>query len=121
MMGQSFILTVDHNPRNLELLSQFLDQAGYQTMLAASMEEFDQAMARGEEIELALVDIAGFDSRIWRCCEKLRDRNIPLLIISPRQSAAIQETSIAHGAQSVLIKPLAVKELLGIMRSLLEN
>src|SRR2546430_1284352 len=121
MPGQSFILTVDHNPRNLELLSQFLGQAGYQTILATGMEEFDQAMASGEEIELALVDIAGFDSRIWECCKRLRDRNIPLLIISPKQSAAIQQTSLAHGAQSVLIKPLVVRELLGIMRSLLED
>jgi DNA-binding response OmpR family regulator len=121
MTDKSFILAVDHNPRNLELLSQFLGKAGYQTILAASMEEFDQATAREEAIGLALVDIAGFDSRIWNCCEKLRDRNIPLLIISPKQSAAIQETSISHGAQGVLIKPLVIKELLGVIRSLMEE
>ena len=121
MTGQSFILAVDHNRRNLELLSQFLGQAGYQVLTAASLEEFEQALAKGEEIGLALVDIAGFDKRIWECCEQLRDRDTPLLVISARQSAAIQEASFAHGAQGVLIKPLMVKQLLEIIRGLLEE
>jgi len=118
---QSFILAVDRNSRSLELLSQFLGQAGYQTILAASMEEFDRAPVSEEKIGLALVDIAGFDSRIWDCCEKLRIRNTPLLIISPKQRSALQETSISHGAQGVLIKPLVIRELLGIIRSLIED
>jgi DNA-binding response OmpR family regulator len=121
MTDQSIILAVDHNPRNLELLSQFLGQSGYQILTAASLEEFDAALAKVEEIGLALVDIAGFDIRIWERCEQLRDRDTPLLVISGRQSAAIQEASLAHGAQGVLIKPLMVKELLGIIRGLLEE
>lgn len=120
-MGESYILAVDHNSRNLELLYQFLNQAGYQILPAVSLEEFDQAIANEKEIMMALVDIAGFDGRIWDYCERLRDRNIPLLVISPRQSAAIRETSLSHGAQSVMIKPLVVRELLGVIQSLLEH
>jgi DNA-binding response OmpR family regulator len=121
MKATSMILAVDHNHRNLELLSQFLVREGYQTRPAATLEEFDQALAEANGIGLALVDIAGFDRAIWERCEELRHHKIPFLVLSPRQSAAIQQASLTHGARGVLIKPLVVRELLGLIRSLLEE
>jgi DNA-binding response OmpR family regulator len=115
------ILAVDCNHRNLELLSQFLGREGYQTRTAATLEEFDQLLAEAEGIGLALVDITGFDRNIWERCEGLRHHKIPFLVISPKQSAALQQVSLTHGAHGVLIKPLIVKELLGFIRSLLDE
>ena len=121
MKAIAVILAVDRNHRNLELLSQFLVREGYQTRPAATLEEFDQALAEANGIGLALVDIAGFDRAIWERCEELRHHKIPFLVLSPRQSAAIQQASLTHGARGVLIKPLVVRELLGLIRSLLEE
>jgi DNA-binding response OmpR family regulator len=115
------ILAVDHNHRNLELLGQFLGHEGFRIRPAATLEEFDQALAEANSIGLALVDIAGFDRTIWERCEGLRHHKIPFLVLSPRQSAAIQQASLTHGARGVLIKPLVVRELLGLIRSLLEE
>jgi len=115
------ILAVDHNHRNLELLDQVLGREGFQIRPAATLEEFDQALAEANGIGLALVDIAGFDRTIWERCEGLRHHKIPFLVLSPRQSAAIQQASLTHGARGVLIKPLVVRELLGLIRSLLEE
>ncbi len=119
MIGNSTILAVDRNQRNLELLSQFLNKEGYQIVTASSFEEFARAIDLPDKIGIALVDISGFDRRIWDCCEQLRSHAIPFLILSPKQSAAIQQESLCHGARSILIKPLAVKQLLGIVHSLL--
>jgi DNA-binding response OmpR family regulator len=121
MKAIPMILAVDRNHRNLELLSQFLGREGYQIRTAATLEEFDQVLAEATGIMLALVDITGFDRTIWERCEGLRHHKIPFLVLSPRQSAAIQQTSLSHGARGVLIKPLIVKELLGLIRSLLEE
>jgi DNA-binding response OmpR family regulator len=121
MNARPVILAVDHNHRNLELLSQFLGREGYQTRTAATLEEFDQVLAGANSIGLALVDIVGFDRTIWERCEALRHHKIPFLVLSPRQSSAIQQTSLSHGARGVLIKPLIVRELLGVIRSLLEE
>lgn len=121
MKATSMILAVDRNHRNLELLSQFLGREGYQTRPAATLEEFDQALAEANGLGLALVDIAGFDREIWERCEGLRHHKIPFLVISPKQSAAIQQASLTHGARGVLIKPLVVRELLGLIGSLLEE
>jgi DNA-binding response OmpR family regulator len=121
MKATSVILAVDRNHRNLELLSQFLGREGYQTRTAATLEEFDQVLAEADGIGMALVDIAGFDRSIWERCEGLRHHKIPFLVLSPKQSAALQHVSLTHGARGVLIKPLVVKELLGLVRSLLEE
>jgi DNA-binding response OmpR family regulator len=115
------ILAVDRNERNLELLAQFLGKEGYQIFKASSLEALEQALTNSKEIDLALVDIAGFDRSIWECCDCLRAQNIPFLVLSPKQNVAIQQQSFAHGASGMLIKPLVIKELLLLIRSLLRN
>ncbi len=119
MISNSIILAVDRNQRNLELLAQFLNKEGYQTIAASSFEEVARAIDLPDKIGMALVDISGFDRRIWDCCEQLRSHQIPFLILSPKQSAAIQHESFSRGARSILIKPLIVRDLLSIVHSLL--
>lgn len=109
------VLAVDQNPRNLELLVQILGSAGYQVRTAGSLEEFDDGLAAIGEIGLTLIDLTGFDSHIWERCEKLRAREVPFLILSTRHSTALQQASLAHGAQRVVVKPLAIRELLALM------
>lgn len=113
------ILAVDHNHRNLELLVQFLGKEGFHLRTASSLEEFDQMLTGADSIGLALVDIAGFDRSIWERCERLRDARVPFLVLSAKQSAAMQQASLSHGARGVLVKPLVVKKLVGLMRALL--
>lgn len=121
MKQKPLILTVDRNRRNVELLTQFLGKEGYQSLGATSLEELEQVLVDSVNIKLVVVDIAGFDRNIWNLCERLRDEQIPFLVISPRQSAAIEQESLAHGARTMLVKPLVVKELLGLIRSLLKD
>ena len=115
------LLLVSHLPRNLQLLADFLGKEGYATLTASSYEELDQALAQGQAISGSLIDIAGFDAAIWTRCEHLRAAKIPFLIFSPNQSAAIQQASLSHGAKGVMFKPLVVKELVGIIHSILED
>lgn len=118
MKRNSLILTVDRNHRNLELLDQFLSQEGYQILKATNLEAFDRALLRPKEIDLALLDVAGFDQDIWPRCERLRNQRIPFLVLSSRQSTALRRESLAHGALNILVKPLVVKELLGMIQNL---
>lgn len=121
-MQQPLILAVDKNCRNVELLAQFLGKEGYQSQGATSLEEFEQALSEfSAEIKLVLLDISGFDRRIWELCQRLQGEQILFIVISPRQSTAIQQESLAHGAQSMLVKPLVVKELLNFIHSLLRE
>jgi DNA-binding response OmpR family regulator len=119
MKAERLILAVDRNPRNLELLAQFLGREGYGVLPAPTLEDFDRSLERSGEVGLALLDIAGFDGGIWQRCERLRAEGIPFLVLSARQSQQLQQESLAHGARGVLTKPVAVQELLGLIRSLL--
>lgn len=120
-----FILTLDRNQRNLDLLSQFLVKAGYKTLPVVSLPELDQFLnsydPSTEIVSLALVDISGFGGQIWQYCAQLHTNNIPLLIISPKQSAALQQESLTHGAHGMLVKPLVVKDLLKIVATLVNK
>ncbi len=120
-MKQATILTVDHNKRNLELLAAYLEQAGYRTIAVSDIGQLDQALVERSAVSLALVDISGFDRSIWEWCRQLSEQGIPLLIVSPRQSAAIRQESMSHGAQSVLVKPLVIRELLALLARLVEE
>ena len=115
------LLLVSRMPRNLQLLADFLGKEGYATLKAHNYETFDQSLDQDHEIAGGLIDIAGFDADIWLRCERLRAAKVPFLIFSPRQSAAIQQTGLSHGARGVMTKPLVMKELIGVIRSILED
>ncbi len=121
MANKRAVLALDRNLRNLELLAQFLAKQGYKVESVSTLEEFDQTLAEPETIGVALVDISGFDRSIWQYCEKLHELKIPFLVLSPKQSSAIRQESFARGAQSMLVKPLVVKELLAILRTILRD
>jgi DNA-binding response OmpR family regulator len=119
MSAKSIILVVDSNRSNLELLSQQLGQAGYQTLAAAGLEELDQAVQREEKITLCLIDISGFDQHIWERCEELHKAKTPFIVISARRSPTIQRHSMKHGTSGLLVKPLDFKDLLEYIHTVL--
>ena len=115
------VLTVNSNRRNLELLKQFLEKNDYKVMGAASLAEVDQALQSSRAFSVALVDIVGFDRRIWDYCEMMHNADIPFFVISPKQSNALQKESLQYGARGVLVKPLVIKELLGLINSVVSS
>jgi DNA-binding response OmpR family regulator len=112
MNGKAVILVVDSNSTSLGLLSQQLGQAGYETLDAASLEQFDQVIWGKEKIALALIDVSGFDHNIWERCDELNKAKLPFIVISPHRSPAVQRESMEHGASGLLIKPLDFKDLM---------
>jgi len=106
------ILVANSNRVDLELLSQQLEREGYDALNVASLEELDERIRLGKEIALGLIDISGFDQRIWGRCQALRKAKIPYIVISPQRSPLVQRDSIKYGASALLIKPVGIKELL---------
>lgn len=115
------VLTVSSNSQNLVLLKRVLGKAGYEVITAAGLEAFDRAMDDKVQVSLALVDITGFDQRIWSRCEQLREGGIPFLLLGSRSDASLNHAGDHVGAASVLIKPLAVKELVSLVGFLVQQ
>ncbi len=112
------ILTVGRNRRNLELLADLLAREGFDTCQALSLDDLDRELSCKGKVSVALVDLAGFGARIWQRCEKLREDGIPFIILSPRQSKALESESRSRGASGILVKPLVAEQLLGIVRTM---
>jgi DNA-binding response OmpR family regulator len=116
------IMVIEKNHRNLELMIAFLNQHGYRTLPVSVLnDELDVIIANESSLQLALVDISGYDSSIWEWCEKIRIQGVQLLILSQRQSIELTNESIKHGASGVLIKPLVMKELAALIRGLIDE
>lgn len=115
------VLAVDRNRHNLDLLAQVLGTVSYGVRQASSLDELDELLATGERFHVALIDLSGFDARIWERCQQLRVRDVPFLVVSAHQHPSLQSTSLSYGAQGVLVKPLSIRQLLGLIRALLEG
>jgi DNA-binding response OmpR family regulator len=110
-MTEPLILIVDNNHSNLEQLARQLEEEGYVTIGASSLEEMDSAIAGQENIKLALLDLSGFDNSIWERCDRMHEAKIPFIVIMPQRSPGLQRDSMKHGANGLLVKPLGMKEL----------
>ncbi|HZD60104.1 MAG TPA: response regulator [Anaerolineae bacterium] len=121
MAKKPLILAVERNRNNILLLDKYLGEEGYEVIGATGYERLDEILEKPGELDLALVDITGFDKLIWDRCEILRSNGIPFLLISPRQSVELQKESIARGARGLLTKPIIIRELLVLIQSLIEE
>ena len=121
MAERPTVLALDHNHRNLELLERFLGQEGFDTRGTSSIEELDQALEEVDTYSVAILDLAGFDRSVWQRCERLQEAGIPFLVISPRQSLRLYQDGISRGARAVLAKPLSARDLVALIRSLLDD
>lgn len=116
------VLAVDRNRRNLELLTQCLDREGCLLQSASSLEEFDAFLTGKTPIGLVLVDVAGFDPRIWERCERLNRNDVPWFLLSPEnRQVTFRAEAVQHGARSILVKPLSPGPLIALVQSVLEK
>jgi CheY-like chemotaxis protein len=111
-MTEPLILIVNSNRSNLEQLSRQLEEEGYATAGASSLEELDSVITGQENIKLALLDLVGFDNSIWERCDRMHEARIPFIVIMQQRSPGIQRDSMKHGANGLLVRPLGTKELI---------
>ncbi|WP_321421975.1 response regulator [uncultured Methanobacterium sp.] len=121
MPAKPLILALNHNQRNLDILIKILGEAGYEVGGVSSPAELDREVDIRENINLVLIDISGFNRNIWESCERLRILEIPFLVLSPHHHQAVEKQSMVYGANGFLVKPLVVKELLLLIKSLIEE
>jgi hypothetical protein len=105
------LLATDRNRPNLELLATFLDRSGHLIHDVQPIEVFEPVLTEFISIELALVDVSGFDRHFWKSCDQPRAVGISSLILSSRQSTTLQRHQ-RGGVHRLLIKPLVIQELL---------
>lgn len=125
MNSRPSILFVDHNERNVALLTSFLHESGYPATGINTVAQLDDLLASEEQrssFALAFVDLTGFDSSIWDRCRLMHEAGIAFVIIARPQSTAaqhqLQRQSHGIGARHTITKPLRKDQLLTLVRIL---
>ncbi len=115
------ILVVEAESRNRELLQGALEKMGHSVLAVANEIEAHAIDLEGTGIRAAVIDLAGLSAEVWGLCRFITAQRVPCLVILPRENRQARAMALASGAQTVLVKPLVMKEFLGIIGSLVER
>ena len=117
------VLVIDDNPKNLQVVSQIIDSAGY--MVAAATDEAQVlSMIASKPPDLILLDIVmpgvnGFD-----LCRKLKAlpeaADIPIIMLSVKDSAEDIVQGFEAGAADYVSKPFNAEELMARVNAQIE-
>src|ERR1700722_11805862 len=116
------LLVVDDDPDVRDSLERALRHAGYAVTTAVHGADALDSVARSP-VDLIVLDVLmpmvdGFDA-----CRRLRARGdaTPVLVLTARDAIDDRVTGLEVGADDYLVKPFALRELLGRVRALLRR
>lgn len=113
------VLLVEDERRFARLLARRLDDAGYRTSVAFDgIQGLERAGANG--IDLAVVDVMlpGMDGIALTRTLRERGSQIPVLMLTARDTLDDRVTGLQAGADDYLVKPFAFAELLARIEAL---
>jgi len=119
---KAHLLVVDDDPRITDLLRRILAYEGYSVAIAASGDEaLNRTLERAPELIVLDVMLPGFDG--LEVVERLRAAgdNVPILLLTARDSIADRVKGFEVGADDYLVKPFAPEELVARVKALLRR
>lgn len=122
MSYQHKILMVDDDALVQALISQHLENAGYEVIMAGSGQEMFDRLANVPDIDLVLLDLGLPDEDGIVLARKLRARsNQPIIILTARDEVDTRLAGLGVGADDYLTKSVTPDELLLRVRNLLRR
>ncbi len=114
------IMVVDDNPTNLRVLIEYLEESGYETMVAPSGERAIQQLEHAQP-DLILLDIMmpGLDG--FETCIKFKagegTRNIPVIFMTALSDTEKKLKGFKMGAVDYITKPFQQEEVLARIKT----
>ena len=121
MRGEPHILFVDDDPDIREMVQALLHAAGVEVSSPDNAADVLQ-LAATERFDALVLDYWMPQVTGLELCRQIRrfDQNTPILICSGAVSAADKEAALRAGAQGYLGKPFSSKDLIRVLRSVIE-
>jgi two-component system, OmpR family, response regulator RegX3 len=110
-VGRRLVLVVEDNPSIAETLEYFLNDDGFDVVIAATG---PQGLAQFEAMapDLVLLDLMLPGLNGLEVCHRIRARStVPILIVTARADAVEKVVGLEAGADDYLTKPFAIAEL----------
>ncbi len=120
-MAQERILVCDDDPQIRRALSLILREAGYQVLIASTVEEaLDRAAVSAPH--LAIVDLLLPDGHGIDLCRRLREwSEIPILVLSAISDEQTKIDALHEGADDYVTKPFGPGELVARVKAALRR
>jgi len=121
-MMKAHILVVDDDPRITDLLRRILAYEGYSVAIAASgSEALDRSLERPPDLVVLDIMLPGLDG--LEVAQRLRTAgdNVPILMLTARDTVADRVKGLETGADDYLVKPFAPEELVARVKALLRR
>ncbi len=120
-MDKKSILIVEDEPSIAEVVSLYLQRAGYQTRHASdgriAMSLVEEQIPELAIIDIMLPEIDGLSLTRW-----LRDRsNLPIILLTARREEVDRITGLEMGADDYVVKPFSPQELVSRVRAVLRR
>jgi len=121
MSSQPHILVIDDEPQILRALRTILTARQFRVSTAARGED-GLAMAAAQPPDLIILDLSLPDMDGIEVCKRLREwTQIPVVVLSVRESERDKVNALDHGADDYLTKPFGIDELLARIRVALRH
>jgi DNA-binding response OmpR family regulator len=120
-MDKKSILIVEDEPSIAEVVSLYLQRAGFQTRHApdgkTAMTLVEQQTPELAVIDIMLPEIDGLSLTRW-----LRDRsNVPIILLTARRDEVDRIAGLEMGADDYVVKPFSPQELVSRVRAVLRR
>ena len=121
MRGKQTVLTIDDEPKILELVKSYLEMNGYTAICAKNGREA-AALFDKNTVDLILLDLMLPDLSGEELCKKIRQvSDVPIIMIT----AKVDEASIIHGlnigADDYVTKPFSPRQLMARVQAALRR
>jgi len=115
------VLIVDDDEEIRQLLSVYLESAGYQAHTAADGEQMWQVLA-SRPVDLIILDLMLPGDDGLELCRQLRARrNIPVIMLTARGTLVDRIVGLEVGADDYLPKPFDPRELLARIKVIIRR
>jgi two-component system alkaline phosphatase synthesis response regulator PhoP len=117
----SRILVVDDDPAIVKLVRAYLEQAGYQVLVAY---DGNKALhiARHDKPDLVILDLMLPEMDGWDVCRALRkESDVPVIMLTARVEESDKLVGLELGADDYVTKPFSPRELVARVRTVLRR
>lgn len=121
-MEKPKILIADDEQRIVELVSDFLNAAGYDTVAAYDGREALDIVESGEGVDLAIIDIMMPEMDGWQLTREIRKKfDIPIIMLSARSEEFDMLEGFDSGVDEYVTKPFSPAVLVKRVEALLRR